>query len=104
MTIEEETRLLIRKAHYIGYSRGYRDGLDAGRNDSKGGETMNQEILDRALLPKHRAAGLHLVEEEDFLHIKRNGVRLATFVSFTVTYEIVHDACDRIIEREGQTR
>ena len=27
MTIEEETRLLIRKAHYLGYRRGYRDGF-----------------------------------------------------------------------------
>jgi len=102
MTIEEETKLLIRKAHYLGYRRGYRDGFKDGRNE-KGGVHMRQEILDRALLPRHRAAGLHLEEEEDFLHIKRNGVRLATFVSFTATYEIVHDACDRIIEREGHS-
>lgn len=96
----DEIKLKIRQAHYMGYRRGYRDGLEDGRKQTEGGGHMRQEILDSGLLPRHRAAGLYLEEEEDFLHIKRDGERLATFVSFTVTYEIVHDACDMIIERE----
>lgn len=92
--MERQTKEYIKEAYFIGYRKGFRDAIN------KGGKTVYQEILDRALLPRHKGAGLYLEDEEDFLYIKRDGKILATFVSITVTYEIIHDACDTIINRE----
>lgn len=63
---------------------------------------MLKEVLTGVLKPTHKAAGLYLEEEEDFLYLKKEGREkpLATWVSTTVTVEKIQDAADAILEKE----
>jgi len=62
---------------------------------------MLKEVLAQTLRPVHRAFGLFLEEDEDFLYLKRKGQDkpLAVWVAFTVTVAMIHDAADSILER-----
>jgi len=63
---------------------------------------MLKEILTQTLRPVHRAAGLFLEEDEDFLYLKREGQDkpLAVWLAYTVTETMIHDTADSILEKE----
>jgi len=63
---------------------------------------MLREVLTQTLRPAHRAFGLYLDEDEDFLYLKREGQDkpLAVWLAYTVTVAMIHDAADSILERE----
>jgi len=62
---------------------------------------MLKEILTQTLAPRHKEIGLFLEEDEDFLYLKREGQDkpLATWMAYTVTIAMIHDAADSIVER-----
>lgn len=64
---------------------------------------MLREVLRQTLRPVHRAAGLFLDGDEDFLYLKREGQDkpLAVWLACTVTVAMIHDAADSILEGEG---
>jgi len=63
---------------------------------------MLKEVLTATLRPVHRAFGLYLDEDEDFLYLKREGVAkpLGVWPAFSATVAMVQDAADTILERE----
>ena len=62
---------------------------------------MLKEVLTQTLRPAHRAAGLFLQEDEDFLYLKREGQDkpLAIWIACTVTVAMIQDAADAIVAR-----
>lgn len=63
---------------------------------------MLKEVLTAALRPVHRAYGLFLDEDEDWLYLMREGQAqpLGVWPAFSVTVAMVQDAADSILERE----
>ena len=55
------------------------------------------EILTRALRPDHRKFGLTLDEDEDFLYLRHNGIKVATFLAYTITVPALWQACDEYL-------
>ncbi len=63
---------------------------------------MLREVLIGTLRQAHRALGLYLEEEEDFLYLRMEGQEkpLAIWISSVVTVAMIQDAADKIIEKE----
>ena len=63
---------------------------------------MLKEVLRGVLRPVHRAYGLYLEEDEDFLYLKKEGEEkpLAIWVTSVVTVATIQNGADSILERE----
>jgi len=67
---------------------------------------MMQSILDGTLAPRHRDAGLSLVEDEHFLQLKHNSQQepLAVFSATGATIEEIIKEADRYLEQQNIKR